>query len=93
LSIETLFGGLAVFCRHFLNDGITVEKELNYGIVLEKLKCDFFYIENDMYICFSYVPHEKSKFYELCEFDFHETIESIVLEDGISIKLLSFNQV
>jgi hypothetical protein len=33
-----------------------------------------------MYICFSYVPHEKSKFYELCEFDFHETIESIVLE-------------
>jgi hypothetical protein len=45
-----------------------------------KLKCDFFYIENDMYICFSYVPHEKSKFYELCEFDFHETIESIVLE-------------
>lgn len=35
-------GGLAVFCRHFLNDGITVEKELNYGIVLEKLKCDFF---------------------------------------------------
>jgi hypothetical protein len=34
------------------------------------------------YICFSYVPHEKSKFYELCEFDFHETIESIVLEDG-----------
>lgn len=35
-------GGLAVFCRHFLNDGITVEKELNYGIVLVKLKCDFF---------------------------------------------------
>ena len=69
-----------MFCRHFLNDGITVEKELNYGIVLVKLKCDFFYIENDMYICFSYVPHEKSKFYELCEFDFHETIESIVLE-------------
>ena len=33
-----------------------------------------------MYICFSYVPHEKSKFYELCEFDFHETFESIVLE-------------
>jgi hypothetical protein len=24
--------------------------------------------------------HEQSKFYELCEFDFHETIESIVLE-------------
>jgi hypothetical protein len=36
-----------VFCRHFLNDGITVEKELNYDIVLVKLKCDFFYIEND----------------------------------------------
>jgi hypothetical protein len=33
-----------------------------------------------MYICCSYVPQEKSKFYELCEFDFHETIESIVLE-------------
>lgn len=33
-----------------------------------------------MYICFSYVPHEKSKFYELYEIDFHETIESIVLE-------------
>jgi hypothetical protein len=60
-------GGLAVFCRHFLNDGITVEKELNYDIVLVKLKCDFFYIENDMYICFSSVPHEKSNFYALME--------------------------
>jgi hypothetical protein len=43
-----------VFCWHFLNDGIIIEIELNYGIVLVKLKCDFFYIENDMYICFSY---------------------------------------
>ena len=38
-------GGLAVFCRHFLNDVITVEKELNYGIVFVKLKCDFFILK------------------------------------------------
>jgi hypothetical protein len=83
-------GGLAVFCRHFLNDGITVEKELNYGIVLVKLKCDFFYIENDMYICFSYVPSPPSFLLPiLTDLLTHE----ILTKPSISIKLLSFNQV
>jgi hypothetical protein len=29
-------GGLAVFCRHFLNDGITVEKDDTYVLYNEK---------------------------------------------------------
>ncbi|CAC5378146.1 unnamed protein product [Mytilus coruscus] len=31
-------------------------------------------------MCFSYIPHEKSNFYQICEHDFHEVIESIVVD-------------
>ena len=73
-------GGIAVFCRQFLLNAITVEKVYNEGIVVLKLNHTFFDIEKDIFICFSYIPHEKSNFYQLCEIDFHETICSIVLE-------------
>lgn len=35
-------GGIAVFCKNYLCDGISIEKQLNYGIVVIKLKRDFF---------------------------------------------------
>lgn len=60
--------------------GLHIEKELDYGIVILKLKHDYFHIEKDIFICFTYIPHEKSNFYQICEYDFHDTIEGIILE-------------
>ncbi|VDI46083.1 Hypothetical predicted protein [Mytilus galloprovincialis] len=71
-------GGIAVFCKSFLCNGIIVEKELNDGIILLKLDHSFFDTDKDIFICFSYVPHERSNYYQLCDIDFHDIIESIV---------------
>ena len=73
-------GGIAIFCKKYLFGGLTIENELNFGIVILTLKKDFFAISNDIYICFSYIPHEKSNYYQICDIDFHELIEGIVLE-------------
>ena len=48
-------GGIAVFCKNFLYEGIMVEKEINYGILLLKLDHNFFAADRDVYICFSYI--------------------------------------
>ncbi|CAC5399998.1 E3.1.11.2 [Mytilus coruscus] len=73
-------GGIAVFCKNHIVDGIFVEKKFEYGIVIIKLDKLFFNSFDDTFICFAYIPHEKSNFYQICEHDFHDIIESIVLE-------------
>ncbi|CAC5404997.1 unnamed protein product [Mytilus coruscus] len=62
----------------FLCNGIIVGKELNDGIILLKLYHNFFATDKDIFICFSYVPHERFNYYQLCDIDFHDIIESIV---------------
>ena len=51
-------GGLAIFCKTKLTDGISIDIEIDCGIVIIKLN------QNDtcIYICFSYITHEKSNF-------------------------------
>ncbi|CAC5417271.1 unnamed protein product [Mytilus coruscus] len=87
-------GGLAVYCKQHLCKGISVEKEVNHGILLLKLEHTFFNTTKDVFVCFSYIPHEKSKYYNICDIDFHEIIESIVLdysEKGIVLICGDFN--
>ncbi|CAC5374406.1 unnamed protein product [Mytilus coruscus] len=73
-------GGLAIFCKTKLTDGISIDRELDCGVVVIKLKHEFFNTANDIYICFSYIPHEKSNFYNKCDVDFYDIIESVCLE-------------
>ena len=73
-------GGISVYCKPYIYNGIIVEKILTNGIVLVKLKKDFFHMQDDMYICFVYIPHERSSFYSINDCDFFNCIESIFLE-------------
>ncbi|CAC5366848.1 unnamed protein product [Mytilus coruscus] len=73
-------GGLAIFCKTKLTDGISIDRELDCGIVIIKLKHEFFNTANDIHICFSNIPHEKSNFYNKCDVDFYDIIESVCLE-------------
>ncbi|CAC5403656.1 unnamed protein product [Mytilus coruscus] len=73
-------GGLAICCKTKLTDGISVDRELDCGIVIIKLKHELFNTANDIYIYFSYIPHEKSNFYNKCDVDFYDIIESVCLE-------------
>ncbi|CAC5386911.1 unnamed protein product [Mytilus coruscus] len=73
-------GGLAICCKTKLTDGISIDRELDCGIVIIKLKHELFNTANDIYIYFSYIPHEKSNFYNKCDVDFYDIIESVSLE-------------
>ncbi|VDI21679.1 Hypothetical predicted protein [Mytilus galloprovincialis] len=73
-------GGLAIFCKTKLSDGISIDREIDCGIVIIKLNHEFFNTANDIYICFSYIPHEKSNFYNKCDVDFYDIIERVCLE-------------
>lgn len=73
-------GGIAVYCKPDILNGIDVIKEIKSGIVLIKLRKEFFFKDEDIYICFVYIPHEKSSYYNVHDCDFFETIDNIVLE-------------
>ncbi|CAC5361376.1 unnamed protein product [Mytilus coruscus] len=73
-------GGIAVFCKNNIFEGIAIEKEYDHGIVLIKFSKLYFNLNDDLYICFAYIPHEKSNFYRICDNDFHDDIENIFLE-------------
>lgn len=71
-------GGIAIYCKNKLVDGLEIVKMDNKGIVWLKLKSSFFRFENDHYYCVCYVPPEKSKLYtDMCalqDFDYFDKI-------------------
>ncbi|CAC5393226.1 E3.1.11.2 [Mytilus coruscus] len=73
-------GGIAVFCKNNIFESISIEKEYDHGIVLIKFSKLYFNLNDDLYICFAYIPHKKSNFYHICDNDFHDDIENIFLE-------------
>ena len=53
-------GGVAVFYREELQDGITIEKNIHDTIIWLKLDKAFFHLENGSYICGVYLWCEES---------------------------------
>ena len=56
-------GGIVIYCKNKLSNGIEFVKMDNRGIVWLKMKKTFFNFENDQYFCICYIPPEKSKLY------------------------------
>ena len=71
-------GGIAIYCKNKLIDGLEIVKMDDKGIVWLKLKSSFFNFENDHYFCVCYIPPEKSKLYtDMCalqDFDYFDKI-------------------
>jgi len=73
-------GGLCLYCTPDILKGMEVVKEIEKDITLIRLKNEFFHNENDIYICFVYIPHEKSTYYNLNECDFFDLIEEVIFD-------------
>ena len=71
-------GGIVIYCKNALANGIEIVKMDNRGIVWLKMKTTFFNFENDHYYCICYIPPEKSKLYtDMCvmqDLDFFDQI-------------------
>ena len=65
-------GGLVVYCKSYLADGISIVKRDDKGIFWIKLDKLFFKLESDVYICLCYIPPENSRLYtsHLRDFDY-----------------------
>ena len=68
-------GGICLFYKECLQDGIDICEIDNKGIIWIKLCKTYFGFENDLYICFVYIPPCNSVYYQSHEEGFFEVIE------------------
>ena len=75
-------GGLVIYCKSALADGISTVKRNENGIMWIKFDKVFFNLENDIYVCHCYIPPENSRLYltvdNLRNFDFFDCISEDV---------------
>ena len=69
-------GGLVLYYREHLKDGIEIVKNNHDTIIWIRLKHDFFNIEKDMYICGAYVWGADSPAYNTIDVDLFEILEN-----------------
>lgn len=68
-------GGIAMLCRLHLSQGITVVDKSNPDYVWFRLEKSFFGLENNLYICAAYLPHENSCYITQSENDVLDSLE------------------
>ena len=75
-------GGLVVYCKSAMADGISTVKRNENGIMWIKFDKVFFNLENDIYVCHCYIPPENSRLYltvdNLRNLDFFDCISEDV---------------
>ena len=69
-------GGLALYYRECLKDGITIVKQDLNTMVWIKLDKSFFHVDNDIYICGVYLWGEDSPAYHIINVDLFDTLEN-----------------
>ncbi|MEW8545015.1 MAG: endonuclease/exonuclease/phosphatase family protein, partial [Candidatus Thiodiazotropha sp.] len=68
-------GGICLFIRNELLDGITILEQNSDGFLWIKLDKQFFSLQSDICICFSYIPPKDSKYFKMFTVDPFETLE------------------
>ena len=69
-------GGVALYYRESLKDGIEIIRNHHNTIVWLKLDCSFFHNDKDIYLCGIYLWCEGSPAYEVLNVDFFELLEN-----------------
>ena len=68
-------GGISAYYKQKLKDQISVIEKNDIGIIWLKIKNDIFRFDDDVFICFAYIPPVSSKNLQDQDFDFFEEIE------------------
>lgn len=69
-------GGIAFFIKKHLTKGISQQTINDNGIAWIKLDKHFFSLDEDYYLCGTYIPHERSTFYRRFDIDFFDSLEN-----------------
>ena len=71
-------GGVALFYKESLHDGITIERNTANSVIWIKLNCEFFKSETDIFIGGAYIWPEDSPAYNVVDIDFFDILENDV---------------
>ena len=74
------FGGLCVFTSVYIKNGVKVIKNDHQDIIWLKLSKDFFKLDRDIYICFTYISPSNSIYFKHNDFD-SDTIFDLIKQD------------
>jgi exonuclease III len=69
-------GGLSVYYKEIFGNKISIVEKHQSGIVWLKCCKTMFTIDEDVYICYVYIPPKGSNVHDVNEFDFFENIET-----------------
>ena len=68
-------GGISVYFREELKDEISIVEKNDFGIIWIKLSNKLFHFNEDVYLCYVYIPPTSSKVLKDKDFDFFEEVE------------------
>ena len=74
------FGGLCIFISNFIRKGIKVIRNNHQDIVWLKIRKDFFKLDKDLYICFTYISPSNSSYYRNNDTD-SESVFDLIKQD------------
>ena len=78
ISVNNRFyGGLCIFISNIIKKGVKVIRNNHQEIIWLKLKKDFFKLEKDIYICFTYISPSNSSYYKNNDFDSESIFDNI----------------
>lgn len=69
-------GGICLFYKNSLKHGIIVQETDNAGFLWVKFCKTYFGFEEDLYVCFVYIPPSNSVYYLTHEIGYYEVLES-----------------
>jgi hypothetical protein len=75
LKSKSGHGELCLFYKHSLKQGIILQETDSAGFIWVKLCKTFFGFEDDLYVCFVYIPPSNSVYYLNHEIGFFEKLE------------------
>lgn len=69
-------GGVCLFIRNTIKQGVELLETDNAGFIWIKLCKSYFSLNEDICICFTYIPPKESKYYKMQDTDYFEILES-----------------
>ncbi|MEW8544153.1 MAG: hypothetical protein AB2693_11520, partial [Candidatus Thiodiazotropha sp.] len=69
-------GGVCLFIRNGIKQGIEPLETDKAGFIWVKLCKTYFSLNDDICICFTYIPPKESKYYKMQDTDYFEILEA-----------------
>ena len=85
-SNNRFYGGLCVFTSNSIKKGVKIIRNNHQGIIWLKLEKEFFKLDKDLYVCFTYISPSNSSYHRKNDFD-SESIFDLIKQDSVEFMI------